>query len=177
MKCARIGSKARQLIVLSHQEAIPLPLAQARQAGQGFGVTLSRCGNGDSVLGSWQPSEDELTAYDHRHKLLREFKTGNAPNIRNVAESLRPVLEGYLRVAFPEYCPPETLLGCFRQRIQSQIDAGNAVMDTHRLIELDTMTDYANRFHHDTNPAWDSEHISDAELLSFVNRVFMFISH
>ena len=54
-------------------------------------------------MGSWQPSEDELTAYDHRHKLLREFKTGNAPNIRNVAESLRPVLEGYLRVAFPEF--------------------------------------------------------------------------
>ena len=82
-----------------------------------------------------------------------------------------------MRVAFTEYCPAGTLLGCFRQRIQGQIDAGNAVMDSHRLLDLDEITEYANRFHHDTNPAWESEHISDNELLSFVNRVFSFISH
>ena len=80
-------------------------------------------------------------------------------------------------MAFPESCPPGMLLGCFRQRVQSQIDAGNTVMDSLRLLDLDEITEYANRFHHDTNPAWESEHISDNELLSFVNRVFAFISH
>jgi wobble nucleotide-excising tRNase len=173
----RLCTIARQVMVLSHQKPFLCRLHKHAKPDKVSALTLLRCGDGESSLGPWQPSEDELTAYDHRHKLLREFKSGNAPNIRNVAESLRPVLEGYLRVAFPEYCPPETLLGSFRQRIQSQIDAGNAIMEGQRLVELNEIVDYANRFHHESNPAWESEHISDAELLSFVNRVFAFIAH
>jgi len=94
-----------------------------------------------------------------------------------VAQGIRPVMEGYLRVAYPEHCPPGTLLGCFRQRIQSQIDAGNSIMTTDRLLDLEEISDYANKFHHDTNSAWETEHISDSELLGFVNRVMNFTSH
>ena len=173
----RIAGKARQLILLSHRKSFLCRLHKHAKPDKVATLALSRCGDDESALGPWQPSEDELTVYDNHHKLLRDFRDGSRPNIRNVAAAIRPVLEGYLRVAFPEYCPPGTLLGCFRQRIQSQIDAGNAIMDSPRLLDLDEIIDYANRFHHNTNPAWDSEHISDAELLSFVNRVLAFISH
>jgi hypothetical protein len=40
--------------------------------------------------------------------------------------------------------------------------------------ELGNLVEYANKFHHDTNPAWEAEGINDRELLDFVNRTFKF---
>jgi hypothetical protein len=40
--------------------------------------------------------------------------------------------------------------------------------------ELCNLVEYANKFHHDTNPAWEAERINDRELLDFVNRTFKF---
>ena len=40
--------------------------------------------------------------------------------------------------------------------------------------ELRDLTEYANRFHHDTNPAWETEMINDAELKGFVERALNF---
>jgi len=69
------------------------------------------------------------------------------------------------------------LLGPFRNRLANLVAAGTPVIAAGRLQELGEITEYANKFHHDTNPAWETEHISDAELLDFVNRVLIFVSH
>ncbi len=37
-----------------------------------------------------------------------------------------------------------------------------------------SLKEYANRFHHDTNPAWETEVINDGELRSFVQRALDF---
>ena len=37
--------------------------------------------------------------------------------------------------------------------------------------------EYTNKFHHDTNPAWATEQISDNELVGFVKRVLNFVKH
>jgi len=39
--------------------------------------------------------------------------------------------------------------------------------------ELRDIVEYANRFHHDTNPVWETEVINSAELAGFVNRALM----
>jgi hypothetical protein len=36
------------------------------------------------------------------------------------------------------------------------------------------MVEYANRFHHDTNPAWETEAINDGELRGFVEQALRF---
>jgi hypothetical protein len=36
------------------------------------------------------------------------------------------------------------------------------------------LIEYANRFHHDTNPAWQSITINDSELTSFVSQTLAF---
>lgn len=50
-------------------------------------------------------------------------------------------------------------------------------MDTQRQIlgqpnidELRNLTEFANRYHHDTNPAYLTQRINDAELLDFARR-------
>jgi len=137
---------------------------------------LRRVGDCESTLEPWEATEDQFTEYDHYHKILREFKAGIAPDIRQVAKTLRLVMEGYLRVAYPEHCPPGTLLGPFCQRVQQLIDAGQTILSNERLIELDEIREYTNPFHHQTKSAWEPEMPSDAELLRFVNRALDFIA-
>lgn len=45
------------------------------------------------------------------------------------------------------------------------------------LIELRDITEYADKFHHDINPAWATEHISDNELLTYVKKVLNFVKN
>jgi hypothetical protein len=40
--------------------------------------------------------------------------------------------------------------------------------------ELRALLDYANRFHHDTNPAWETAAINDQELVGFATRTLRF---
>jgi hypothetical protein len=89
---------------------------------------------------------------------------------------LRPVLEGFLRVACPEHCPPGTLLGSFIDRARQSLAAPAPILSHPVLQELEEIKEYANRFHHDTNPAWDVEatNINETQLLGFVRRVLAF---
>jgi hypothetical protein len=40
--------------------------------------------------------------------------------------------------------------------------------------ELRDLLDYANQFHHDTNPVWQTVTINDSELIHFSQRVMAF---
>jgi wobble nucleotide-excising tRNase len=91
-----------------------------------------------------------------------------------VAGAIRPVLESYLRVAIPEHFPPSTLLGVFRNICDQRVGKPNQILDAGETRELDELIEYANRFHHDTNPAWETEVINDGELQGFVARVLAF---
>jgi hypothetical protein len=42
--------------------------------------------------------------------------------------------------------------------------------------ELGNLIEYANLFHHDTNPAYQAQHINDAQLVDFVRRTLAFAS-
>ncbi len=42
------------------------------------------------------------------------------------------------------------------------------------MTELHDLVEYGNRFHHDTNPAYQTEVINDGELQGFVGRALAF---
>lgn len=172
----RLSGLSQQVVVMSHVKSFLCRLHKHSKPENVASLHLRRIGDCQSTLEPWEPTEDEFTQYDHNHRALRDFHAGTDPDIRQVAKTLRPVMEGYLRVAYPEHCPPGTLLGAFRERVQQLIDAGQTILSNERLIELGEIREYANRFHHDTNPAWETEMPSDTELLRFVNRVLDFIA-
>src|SRR5262249_23934271 len=136
-------------------------------------LTVARDGQG-STLAAWSVTADSITEYDKRHARLREYVSSNTGNTREVAQCIRPVLESYLRVACPEHFSPGQLLGPFRAVAQQRAASGTPIIDSTKLTELGNLTEFSNRFHHDTNPAWDSEHINDSELLGFVRRALNF---
>jgi len=173
----KLAAKTKQTIILSHVKSFLCRLHKHCRPETTVTLELKRDGECKSSLVPWEACEDQFTEYDHNHKSLREFKAGTETDIRRVAKNLRPVVEGYLRVAYPEHCPPGTLLKQFWQRLQAQAQAGNSIIDADRITELDDIREYANRFHHDTNEAWENEVPGDAELLGYVNRVLEFISH
>lgn len=163
-----------QVIVLSHSKSFLARIWQHADHAKTTSVTVTRDGAG-STLAAWNVTDESVTEYDKRHARLREYATANTGNSREVAQSIRPVLEGYLRVGCPEYFPPGTLLGHFRSVAQQRAAAGTPVMDATVLTELGQLVEYSNRFHHDTNPAWDTENINDGELAGFVRRALDFV--
>ena len=79
-----------------------------------------------------------------------------------------------MRVAFPEDFPPGTLLGPFINTCQQRLGVQDEIMSAAKITELRDLLDYANKFHHDTNPAWETEIINDQQLIHFCERTLKF---
>lgn len=136
-------------------------------------LEIAREGTG-STLKPWDVDQDSITEHDRRHSRLREFVESGTGDRRETAQAIRPHLEAFLRVACPEQFPPGTLLGPFLGICRQRVGQPNEIVDQATTQELGEVTEYANRFHHDTNPAWETETSNDAELRSFVERTLAF---
>ena len=69
-----------------------------------------------------------------------------------MAAALRPMLEQFMRVAYPEVFPPESLLGNFLEICRQRVGTSGELLRPRTSAELRSLLDYANMFHHDTNP-------------------------
>jgi wobble nucleotide-excising tRNase len=168
-----LAERTAQVIVLSHTKSFLCRIWQGADHDERTALELARDGAG-STIRTWDINEDSVTEHDRRHALLRQYLAGSTPNNRQVAQSLRPVIEAFLRVACPEHFLPGTLLGPFRNLCQQRVGTALEILDQDDTRELGQLVEYANRFHHDTNPAWETEIINDAELLGFVRRTLRF---
>ena len=108
--------------------------------------------------------------------MLRDYLAAATPNNREVAAALRPVTESFLRVAYPAHFPAGSLIGQFRNICVQRLGTPQQILDQADTVELGDLVDYANLFHHDTNPAYQAQHINDAELVNFVQRTLAFAS-
>lgn len=70
-------------------------------------------------------------------------------------------------VAFPEHCPPETLLGPFLGLCQQRVGTADEILSQAGITELEALKDYGNWYHHDSNPAWQSAVVDNQELTGF----------
>jgi hypothetical protein len=156
--------------VLSHSKSFLCSIWENADPDIRAAFEVSRDGVG-STLRAWDVNQACITEHDRRHAMLREYMATNTQNSREIASSLRPVLEAYTRVAYPEHFPPGSLLGPFRGLCQKRVGTSHEVLTTADIQELSDLIEYANRFHHDTNTAWQTEVINDGELNGFVRRV------
>jgi hypothetical protein len=168
--------RVRQIIVLSHSKSLLCSIWHHADQAECSVAEVRRSPSG-STIARWDIHDAAITEYDRRHSLLRNYERGATSDARHVAQSLRPILEGFLRVAFPEHFPPGTRLGAFTDRARQSQSGLVPILAPDTLRELEQMKEYANRFHHDTNPAWDQEvaNINEGQLLGFVRRVLAFV--
>jgi hypothetical protein len=161
------------VIVLSHDKRFLCRIWNGADPTMRSALEIVRDGDGSTVR-LWDVAQDSITEHDRRHARLREFDDSGTGDPRETARAIRPHVEAFRRVACPEHFPPGTLLGPFLSLCRQRVGQPNAIMCQAATEELGALTEYANRFHHDTNPAWETEVINDAELRSFVQRALAF---
>ncbi|MGE5303591.1 MAG: AAA family ATPase [Alphaproteobacteria bacterium] len=167
--------QVQQVIVLSHSKAFLCAIWQNanRQACTPLVVVESSPG---STISAWTIADDCVTEYDRQHQRLREYQPGDAVRSRLVAQDLRHVLEGFLRRCCPAYFLPGEVLGDLRRKIRDQAAGSPPILSSAAVTELDAICEYANKFHHNTNPAWETETVNETELRGWVDRVLKFVS-
>lgn len=170
--------RTAQTIVLSHSKRLLCSVWSRTRQGDGVPLEI-RVQGGSTALVSWNIHEDAVTEYDRRHDRLRRFvrEGGSREEARRVASDLRPILEGYLRVVCTEIFHPGDVLSHFMNRARQVLaDGGDPVYTQDQLDQLQGLIDSANRFHHETNPAWDRvlDELNEQELRGFGTRVIQF---
>jgi len=170
----RLAERAKQVIVLSHDKRFLCRVWEGADSTIRSALEIVREVDG-STIRSWNVGKDSITEHDRRNERLRRFLERGKGDPREIARSIRPHLEAYLRVAYPEQFPPGRMLGQFVNLCRQRVGGSDEVLDEAAIQELDELKEYANRFHHDTNPAWEIEQINDTELKGFVERTLKFI--
>lgn len=169
----RLSTSARQVIVLSHSKPFLCRLWEPASPTERASFEIARDGTG-STIRAWDVTRDCVTEHDRRDASIREYIERSGTNGRTVAQGLRPHIEAFLRVACPQHFPPETKLGQFREFCERRLGTADAILSAPDVSELRSLTEYANRFHHETNPAYETEAINDQELANFARRTIAF---
>jgi wobble nucleotide-excising tRNase len=175
----RLGGRVAQMILLSHDKSFLGRVWEGirRDASICRPLKIQRSGQA-SIIEDWDVSTDSVTEHDRNHSLLRNYiQNGPGADSRPVAAAIRPLLEGFVRVAFPEHCPSaprsfSNFMGICHQRLGTANEILNA-QDHHELFEL---VEYGNLFHHETNAAWETVPINYAQLRGYVVRTLDFAS-
>jgi wobble nucleotide-excising tRNase len=170
----RLSIRTAQVIVLSHDKPFLAAIWDGANRSSRTAMQIVRDGPG-STLRAWDVSADLVSEHDRRVTALIAFVESNSGDARDVAESLRPVLERYFRTSYPDQFGPDGLLGPFVDRCRGRQGGAGQILSQGDIDELDDLKQYANRFHHDTNAAASTESINNSELLGFARRVFVFI--
>ena len=169
-------NRVTQMVVLSHSKAFLCALWEDADKTARSAMRINHVGDG-STLDVWPVQQDCITEHDRRHAQVTEYiQAANPATERAVAAALRPILEAFMRVAYPAYFPPGMWLGGFIQTCQQSHGAPNEILTVDDASELQRLLNYANTFHHDTNPVWETTSISDQELRDFARRTLQFTS-
>ena len=170
----RMQARVSQVIVLSHSKPFLCQLWEGADPASRQAVTIRRDADG-STLAVWDVNQDCITEHDRRHALLAAYLQAADPATeRQVATALRYILEAFVRVAYPTTFTPGDMLGHFVNICQQRTGQQNQILTQADVDELRDLLAYANRFHHDTNPAYQTAAINDNELTLFGNRVLAF---
>lgn len=170
----RLLPRVAQVIVLSHSKPFLCNLWEGANAADRSAIRLVRAVAG-STFAPWDVRQDCVTEHDRRHELVSGYLQAADPAIeREVAAALRPILEAFARVAYPATFPPGGLLGPFIGICEQRVNTPAQILGQADIAELRALLEYANLFHHDSNPAWATQVINDLALVNFAQRTLAF---
>ncbi len=170
----RLIDRVSQVIVLSHSKAFLCALWQVPDTILRTAIKMARDGTGSTLM-AWDVNQDCVTENDRRHAIVTAYIQGGlVADKRSVAVALRPILEAFMRVAYPTAFLPGTLLGPFIGICNQRKGTPSEILSEGDIDELKNLLEYANKFHHDTNPAWETEEINDQALQHFCERTLKF---
>jgi wobble nucleotide-excising tRNase len=172
----RLAGLVSQVVVLSHSTPFLVNLGKNCAAWPRASLQVARGATG-STLAEWDVTDDLVTIYDKWHADARDYVQAADPAAaRRIAESLRPMLEKFVRIAYPQHFEAAGKLGQFADLARQRVNTPQAILGPRDTAEIRALLDFANRYHHEENPAYQVEAINDGELLDFVRRTLAFTS-
>ena len=170
-----LSQRAGQVIVLSHSRQFLHRLWQRADHANSTALEVAYQQQNSSTLRQWDIAEDLLSVHDRRHKILTEYRDKGIGEPREIAREIRLHLERFLRAACPEELRQgDTLSKKFTDKCRQNLNSSTQILDETILQELEGILEYAHKFHHDTNPASETEFINGTELRNFVRRTLNF---
>jgi wobble nucleotide-excising tRNase len=172
-----LGGRVAQLVLLSHDKAFLGRVWEGVRRDDTIcrPLKIQRAGQ-SSVIEDWDVGTDSITEHDRNHLLLREYlRNGPGASSRPIAVAIRPLLEGFARVAFPEHCTSRPrAFSQFMAICHQRLGTPNEILNAQDYHELNELVEYGNLFHHETNAAWETAPVNDAELHGYVTRTLDF---
>ena len=128
-----------------------------------------------TTITEWDIQEATKANYVQMHSILTQYRNHGTGERRLVAQTIRPLLESYLRLKLPTEFGDREWLGDFIKKIReadhtNPADAAKAILE-----EVEAVNDFSKRYHHNTNTSADSEPIDDGELESYVTRTLQIV--
>lgn len=174
----KFNTLAKQVLVLTHDSYFARILWQkfADKSTLLTQLCIRRDGMTDSKIDVWNIEEETKNDYYQGYFALADFLEGQSKlDLRAVARSIRPLIEGNLRIRFPKDFKNDEWLGNFIDKVRNGLSS-NVIQMQPQLSELEEINDFSKKFHHDKNPFADTESLNETELLIYVKRTLNVLS-
>lgn len=178
---AKLAADCRQLLVLSHDAYFVRELREGLSDRKPEPIethilTLKRVKQGYSAFAECDIDDVCSSDYYRHHRLVADYVEGSSTaNTRDVAKAIRPLLEGYYHRRFPGKIPRKLMFGSIIE-LAAQANADTPLAHLRPMCkEMREVNDYASKFHHDTNPGFETVPVVDGELIGFARRALSLI--
>ncbi len=172
----RISESAKQVVVFSHDPLFLKLLFDEYPSADTTVKTLQMSKAADTtVIGEWDIEVEAQSSYMKDFSTLLRFYRERKGDPRSVARTIRPFLEGMLRIHFPGHFLQNEWLGDFIGKIREADTTSGLQHAKADLGELDDINNYSKRYHHQQNTNADSEPIDVDELHGYVKRTLRLV--
>lgn len=170
-----IGRKAKQVIVCSHDPFFLRSIWDACPEKELLALHLVSDG-GSSRFERWEIETATLSEFFKGCRMLKDVAAGKKPaDPRNVLMMIRVVLEGHLRLRFPDSFRDDEWLGNFVEKITAADVSNPLVQVQPKLQELRDLKDYCKGSHHSSFGLAGLEPINEVTLQAYCHRAMQFI--
>lgn len=175
-KIQMLVERVQQVILLSHSKPFLLQAwkdtdKKDTDKNAYTALRIIRSSGQSSTIETWDVKQEFFTDHDERYKLIQSYINQSDPSkARDVAASLRHVLEVFLRAAYPTDFPSGKMLGWFHGECAKALKKETPILNQADTDKLHRLIGYVNKFHHGTGAT-----INDQELAGYCKRTLAFM--
>ncbi|MFJ2508577.1 AAA family ATPase [Arthrobacter citreus] len=172
---SELSDRSAQLILLAHDanflRETARNLTKENDALKVSSLQILRIEKGYSGFGQIDLDRECETPYYTHYRTVDEYVTGSHSDVKQTAVALRPLLEGYLHRKFPGKLPSNLTLGSVLSEIDTAATPNAFTAIKNNIAEFRDLNAFAGKFHHDTNPGYQTEVVDPDEVVAFSRRV------
>jgi wobble nucleotide-excising tRNase len=170
-----LSNAAKQVIVLSHDPSFLKLLYDGASGNPVKTLQLGGWGPHGSKVTEWDVAAATQASYIEFFRILAAYIHQGTGDKRQVAQTIRLLLEYYLRLKLPASFAENEWLGDMIQKIRECTDPTNPLHYAQPILgELTHINDYAKKYHHSV-PGSATAHVDDAEVRTYAARAITLV--